>query len=203
MTGHLDDTRRDILGDGSRMVPISTPAGTYRVWTQRAGDNPSLKVLLLHGGPGATREYLEVFDSWLPDAGIEFYYYDQLGAGNSDSPDDESLWDLDRYVDEVEQVRTALGLDGPGPSPGHGREAAPRPLPALPERQPLRPVRRPGDVLRRPARLPPPPAGLVPPVPSPLRCAAEPGLWSLWGWSRRVLAVRRGLWSFWASKTAS
>ena len=111
MTGFPDGTGRDdILGGGSRMVPVSTPSGEYRVWTKCVGNNPRLKVLLLHGGPGTTHEYLEVFESHLPDAGIEFYYYDQLGSGNSDSPDDESLWDLDRYVDEVEQVRTALGL---------------------------------------------------------------------------------------------
>jgi len=37
-------------------------------------------VLLLHGGPGATHEYLEAFDSYFPAAGIEYYYYDQLGS---------------------------------------------------------------------------------------------------------------------------
>jgi len=111
VNGYLDYTGRDdIVSGGSRMIVISTPSGTYRVWTKRVGNNPNLKVLLLHGGPGITHEYLEAFDSYLPDAGIEYYYYDQLGCGNSDHPDDESLWDLDRYVDEVEQVRTALGL---------------------------------------------------------------------------------------------
>ena len=39
------------------------------------------------------------------------WFYDQLGSGNSDQPDEPSLWDLDRFVDEVEQVRQALGLD--------------------------------------------------------------------------------------------
>jgi len=68
-------------------------------------------MLLLHGGPGATHEYFEVFDSFLPAAGVEYYYYDQLGGGFSDQPNDPSLWELDRFVDEVEQVRTALGLD--------------------------------------------------------------------------------------------
>jgi proline iminopeptidase len=111
VNGYLDYTGRDdIVSGGSRMIEISTPSGTYRVWTKRVGNNPNLKVLLLHGGPGITHEYLEAFDSYLPDAGVEYYYYDQLGCGNSDHPDDESLWDLDRYVDEVEQVRTALGL---------------------------------------------------------------------------------------------
>jgi proline iminopeptidase len=68
-------------------------------------------VLLLHGGPGATHEYLEACDSYLPAAGIEYYYYDQLGSAFSDQPDDDSLWELDRFVDEVEQVRRALGLN--------------------------------------------------------------------------------------------
>jgi proline iminopeptidase len=68
-------------------------------------------VLLLHGGPGATDELYECFDLWFPRAGIEYYYYDQLGSWRSDQPDDPSLWDLDRFVDEVDQVRQALGLD--------------------------------------------------------------------------------------------
>jgi proline iminopeptidase len=61
--------------------------------------------------PGATHEYFEACDSYLPAAGIEYYHYDQLGSGRSDQPDQPSLWDLDRFVDEVEQVRQALGLD--------------------------------------------------------------------------------------------
>ncbi len=102
---------RDVVSGGSRMIPIDTPRGTFRVWTKRVGTNPDLKVLLLHGGPGATDELYESFDVWFPDAGIEYYYYDQLGSFRSDQPDDPSLWDLDRFVDEVEQVRRALGLD--------------------------------------------------------------------------------------------
>ena len=65
-------------------------------------------MLLLHGGPGATDELYECFDAWFPGAGIEYYYYDQLGSFRSDQPDDPSLWDLARFVDEVEQVRQAL-----------------------------------------------------------------------------------------------
>jgi proline iminopeptidase len=102
---------RDVLAGGARMVPISTPAGEFNVWTKRVGNNPELKVLLLHGGPGATDELYECFDVWFPRAGIEYYYYDQLGSWRSDQPDDPSLWDLDRFVDEVDQVRQALGLD--------------------------------------------------------------------------------------------
>ncbi len=109
---YLDSSGRDdVLSGGARMIPVTTPAGEYRVWVKRIGNNPSLKVLLLHGGPGSTHEYLEACDSYLPAAGVEYYYYDQLGSGFSDQPDDPSLWDTDRFVDDVEQVRVALGLD--------------------------------------------------------------------------------------------
>jgi len=100
----------DRLSGGACRLPVSTPAGRFTVWTKRTGNNPDLKVLLLHGGPGSTHEYLEACDSYLPAAGIEYYYYDQLGSGFSDQPDDPSLWELDRFVDEVDQVRRALGL---------------------------------------------------------------------------------------------
>jgi len=92
------------------MIRISTPSGEFRVWTKRVGDNPDVKVLLLHGGPGSTDELYECFDQWFPQAGIEYYYYDQLGSFRSDQPKDASLWQLDRFVDEVDQVRQALGL---------------------------------------------------------------------------------------------
>ncbi len=93
------------------MIPITTPAGNFTVWTKRVGNNPTIKVLLLHGGPGATHEYFEAADSYFPAAGIEYYYYDQLGSYYSDQPDIPSLWDLPRFVEEVEQVRQALKLD--------------------------------------------------------------------------------------------
>jgi proline iminopeptidase len=92
------------------MIPVSTDIGTYRVWTKRVGNNPELKMLLLHGGPGCTHEYLEACDSFLPAAGVEYYYYDQLGSERSDRPEEPSLWELDRFVDEVDQVRRELGL---------------------------------------------------------------------------------------------
>jgi proline iminopeptidase len=103
--------RDDALAGGVRLIPVSTPKGTFRVWTKRIGNNPRIKVLLLHGGPGVTHEYMEAFDSYLPAAGVEYYYYDQLGSYYSDQPQDSSLWDLPRFVEEVEQVRAALGLD--------------------------------------------------------------------------------------------
>lgn len=102
--------RSDVQTGGVRMIPITTPKGTFRVWTKRVGNNPTIKVLLLHGGPGATHEYFEAFDSYFPGASIEYYYYDQLGSAYSDQPDEPSLWEIPRFVEEVEQVRKALGL---------------------------------------------------------------------------------------------
>ena len=71
----------------------------------------SVSVLTLHGGPGATHFYLECLEDFLPQADVRFWYYDQLGCGFSDQPDDPSLWTLDRFRAEVEQVRAALGID--------------------------------------------------------------------------------------------
>jgi len=110
--GYFDNTgRADAWQGGVRMIPITTPRGSFRVWTKRTGNNPKLKVLLLHGGPALTHEYWEVMDSYLPAAGVEYYYYDQLGSAYSDQPTDTTLWEIPRFVDEVEQVRKALGLD--------------------------------------------------------------------------------------------
>lgn len=98
-----------VVGEG-RLIPISTPKGTFNVWTKKVGDNPDIKVLLLHGGPAATHEIYEIFGEHFPDAGIEFYYYDQLGSYFADQPDEPELWQTARFVEEVEQVRVALGL---------------------------------------------------------------------------------------------
>jgi proline iminopeptidase len=112
MRGYLDYSGHDdMLSGGVRMIPIETPAGAFRVWTKRVGNNPVAKVLLLHGGPGVTHEAFEAFDSYFPAAGIEYYYYDQLGSAYSDQPDELDLWEVPRFVEEVEQVRKALGLD--------------------------------------------------------------------------------------------
>ncbi|HEX3367529.1 proline iminopeptidase-family hydrolase [Phenylobacterium sp.] len=93
---------------GIRMLPVM--GGKYKVWTKRVGQGP-VKVLLLAGGPGCSHEYLTAMESFLPEAGIEMIYYDQLGTGNADQPNDTSLWTLPRYVEEVEEVRKGLGLE--------------------------------------------------------------------------------------------
>jgi proline iminopeptidase len=101
----------DQFEGGIKMIPITTPSGTFKVWTKRVGNNPKIKVLLLHGGPGATHELYSSFDGFLPQEGIEYYYYDQLGSYYSDQPKDSTLWTVERFVDEVDQVRKALGMN--------------------------------------------------------------------------------------------
>lgn len=93
------------------MIPVTTPVGSFKVWTKRFGNNPRIKILLLHGGPSMTHEYLECFESFFQKEGFEFYEYDQLGSYYSDQPTDSSLWTTERFVEEVEQVRKAIGAD--------------------------------------------------------------------------------------------
>ena len=100
---YLDNsTQGDAFMGGIKMIDINTPKGDFKVWTKRIGNNPKIKVLLLHGGPGMTHEIYECFEGYFPQEGIEFYYYDQLGSYYSDQPKDKSLWDLPRFVEEVE-----------------------------------------------------------------------------------------------------
>jgi len=96
---------------GVKMIPVRTPVGDFKVWTKRFGNNPRIKILLLHGGPAMTHEYMECFESFFPREGFEFYEYDQLGSYYSDQPKDSSLWTIERFVEEVEQVRQAIGAD--------------------------------------------------------------------------------------------
>lgn len=106
---YLKNEETGVKSGGVRMIAVE--GGKYKVWTKRIGNHPRIKVLLLHGGPACTHEYWESLESFLPQEGIEFYYYDQLGSAYSDQPNDTSLWNLPRFVEEVEQVRQALGLN--------------------------------------------------------------------------------------------
>lgn len=100
-------TTDSIKTGGNKLITID---GKYKVWTKKTGDG-NIKVLLLHGGPGFSHDYMECFEDFLPKQGMEIYYYDQLGCGNSDAPADTALWTIPRYVEEVEQVRKGLDLD--------------------------------------------------------------------------------------------
>jgi proline-specific peptidase len=87
---------------------LEVPGG--RVWYRSLdpGSNET-PLLCLHGGPGFTHNYLEPLEALADRRQVVFY--DQLGCGRSDRPDDETLWTVERFVEELVQVREALGLD--------------------------------------------------------------------------------------------
>ncbi|MFC3809288.1 proline iminopeptidase-family hydrolase [Lacihabitans lacunae] len=101
----------EVEAGGVKMIPITTPVGDFKVWTKRFGSNPKIKILLLHGGPAMTHEYMECFETFFQKEAFEFYEYDQLGSYYSDQPTDLSLWTTERFVEEVEQVRKAINAD--------------------------------------------------------------------------------------------
>jgi proline iminopeptidase len=80
-----------------------------RVAVRRVGGGGGTPLLVLHGGPGMARDYLEPLERLSSDRPVVLY--DQLGCGRSDRPADASLWRVDRFVDEVRRVREALGLE--------------------------------------------------------------------------------------------
>jgi proline-specific peptidase len=84
------------------------PVSAGRVWYQVIGAGDAIPLLVLHGGPGVPHDYLEPLADLADERPVVFY--DQLGCGKSDWPDDVSLWCLERLVEEVGQVRQALGL---------------------------------------------------------------------------------------------
>ena len=87
---------------------IKAPGG--EVWYRIAGaSSPGVPLLVLHGGPGAPHDYLEGIEALSGERPVVLY--DQLGCGNSDRPDDKSLWTTGRFIEELQCVRDALNLE--------------------------------------------------------------------------------------------
>lgn len=84
------------------------PVTGGRVWYQIVGSGEATPLLVLHGGPGIPHDYLEPLADLADERPVIFY--DQLGCGKSERPDDGSLWRIERFAEEVGQVRQALGL---------------------------------------------------------------------------------------------
>jgi proline-specific peptidase len=89
---------------------IAVPGGKvwYRV-VAPAGGTRAIPLLCLHGGPGFTHYYLEPLEALAEHRPVIFY--DQLGCGRSDRPDNDTLWNVNRFVEELAQVRAALDLE--------------------------------------------------------------------------------------------
>ncbi len=84
------------------------PVSGGRVWYQILGSGRRLPLIVLHGGPGFPHDYLEPLGALGDERPVIFY--DQLGCGRSDRPDDTGFWRVERFVEELHQVRTTLHL---------------------------------------------------------------------------------------------
>jgi proline iminopeptidase len=79
-----------------------------RVWYKVVGDGDAIPLIALHGGPGCPHDYLEPLVGLAGERPVVFY--DQLGCGNSDQPNDAGLWRIERFVEELTQLHAALNL---------------------------------------------------------------------------------------------
>lgn len=89
------------------------PFHGYETWYRIVGEGEEsgkLPILTLHGGPGACHDYLEPMEA-LAATGRRVIFYDQLGCGNSATPSNPSLWTVGLYIEEVDAIRKALGLN--------------------------------------------------------------------------------------------
>lgn len=82
----------------------------HSIWTSHS-THKGVPVLMLHGGPGLSHKHLIGFQDFLQPAGYQLFFYDQLGCGKSDKPANQALWALERYTQEIEEVRIQLGLE--------------------------------------------------------------------------------------------
>jgi len=95
-------------GSRTKEGMVDVPGG--KVWYRIVGaGTKGIPVLTLHGGPGAPHDYLEPLEDLSNERPVVFY--DQLGCGNSDKPNDNSLWTVDRFVEELAVLREFLELD--------------------------------------------------------------------------------------------
>jgi proline-specific peptidase len=89
------------------------PFREWQTWYRVVGDGEEpgrLPVLVLHGGPGSAHDVLEGLGE-LARQGRRVAFYDQLGGGDSDRPDDPSLWTVDLFLEQLRSVREGLGLE--------------------------------------------------------------------------------------------
>jgi len=103
-TTNPSDSVSQISSERSGFVQV--PGGP--VWYEIMGGGEGVPLLALHGGPGGTSCGLQI----LAPLGDErpVIRYDQLGSGRSGRPNDPTLWNPDRFVEALDDLRQTLGL---------------------------------------------------------------------------------------------
>ena len=80
-----------------------------RIWYRKIGDGTATPLLTVHGGPGHPHDGFEPLQQLAEHRPVIFY--DQLGCGNSERPHDNSLWTVNRFVEELQCLREHLELE--------------------------------------------------------------------------------------------
>jgi len=92
--------------DRELMAPV--PGGRVYVRVNGRLEGPRLPIVMIHGGPGGTlASFLNALALSDERAVI---LYDQLDSGRSDHPNNPANWTVERFTDEVDAVRRALGV---------------------------------------------------------------------------------------------
>ena len=81
----------------------------YRIVKPNLEDSGKIPLLCLHGGPGIPHDYLEPLEA-IAANGKQVIFYDQLGCGNSDRPENAN-YSIDLFKDELKAIRNALNLE--------------------------------------------------------------------------------------------
>ncbi|SDL60597.1 proline iminopeptidase [Maridesulfovibrio ferrireducens] len=105
---YIDKILTEPAYDSEGFVDYTYEGHTYKLWYGRIGSGSAPPALVLHGGPGGNHHNLVAFQALSDERPVIFY--DQLGCGNSERPDNPALWNAERYFDEVKAVRDGLGL---------------------------------------------------------------------------------------------
>jgi len=106
---YLERSYENMLKQVDNMQEGYVPVTGGRVWYKIVNPGVGIPLLILHGGPGSSHHYLEPLESLANERTVIFY--DQLGCGKSERPNDTSLWQKNRFVEELRQIQKALKLE--------------------------------------------------------------------------------------------
>jgi L-proline amide hydrolase len=101
----------------STVSPLLVPFRDWQTWVRvTSPDEPragAIALVVLHGGPGMSHDYLRNVESLADETGRTVIHYDQLGCGRSthlpDAP--AEFWTPQLFVDEFENLVRHLGLE--------------------------------------------------------------------------------------------